>query len=151
MVRRNTKPRRAAVLLEVAIVIPLMILLVTGAVDVSVGVFRYHQVATLSREGARYACVHGGQYSADTGQPLLTGNKLKTDVLMPMSTGLDPALTTCTLSWQPNGDPYPYTTTETGSRKQNMVRVTVTHQWQPLYFLGAAVTLTSTSETPISR
>ena len=132
-------------------VLPIMVLIVAIAADVVSGVFRYHQIATLAREGARYASVHGGQYSKDSGLPLLTGDQLKTSVLLPMSVGLLSTKLSCTISWQPNGDSYPYTTTSTGGRKQNMVRVVVNYQWQPIFLLGSPITLTSTSESPISR
>jgi hypothetical protein len=151
MVKRQSSPRKAAVVLEIAVVIPIMVLIVAIAVDISMGVFRYHQTATLAREGARYASVHGGQYSKDTNQPLLTGEKLQSDVLLPMSVSLNPSLLTCQLSWLPYGDPFPYSTTETGARKQNMVRVTVNYQWRPAFLFGTPINLTSTSETPISR
>lgn len=145
------KKRKASVLVEVALIMPVLVLIVAMAADVVSGVFRFHQVATLAREGARYASVHAGQYSADTGSPLLTGDQLKTSVMLPMSVGLIAANLSCQISWQPNGDSYPYTTTSTGSRKQNMVRVVVSYQWQPIFLLGRSITLTSTSESPISR
>jgi hypothetical protein len=148
---QEQRKRKASVLVEVALIMPVLVLIVAMAADVVSGVFRFHQVATLAREGARYASVHAGQYSADTGTPLLTGDQLKTSVMLPMSIGLIAANLSCQISWQPNGDSYPYTTTSTGSRKQNMVRVVVSYQWQPIFLLGRAITLTSTSESPISR
>src|ERR1043166_90728 len=106
---RQQRRQNASVLIEVAVVMPIMLLIVAIAADVVSGVFRYHQIATLAREGARYASVHAGQYSKDTGQPLLTGDQLKTSVLLPMSVGLLSTNLTCQISWQPNGDSYPYT------------------------------------------
>ncbi len=38
------------------------------------GIYRYQQVASLAREGARYASVHGSQYAADTGNAAATAS-----------------------------------------------------------------------------
>ena len=138
-------------MVEVAIILPIMILLIAMAVDAVSGVFRFQQIATLAREGSRYMCVHAGQYAVDVNQPLTTADQLKNNILLPMSVSLQPSLLSCQITWLPSGDAFPYKTTETGSRKQNMVRVVVSYQWQPIFLLGTPLTLTSASESPISR
>jgi Flp pilus assembly protein TadG len=148
-VRKQTK-RRGAALIEVAIIFPLMVVFVALAVDVVTGVFRYHQVATLSRIGARYAAVHAGQHAVERSTTVVTQDQLKQNVIMPQSVSLDTNLLTCTLSWI-DGSSYPWTdSTDTGTRKQNRVRVVLSYQWQPIFLLGNAVTLTSTSEMTIA-
>ena len=148
---RTTRRRKGASLIEVAIIIPVMIVLVALAVDLSMGVFRYQQVSTLARASSRYASVHAGQYAAESGQPVCTVDTLNTNVIQPMSVGLSSSSLTCTLSWVPNGVTYPSSdTTSTGQLKQNLVRVAITYQWQPVFLLGGAVNLTSTSEMAIS-
>src|SRR5258708_5663079 len=68
MIRRHThSQRRGAALVEAAIVYPVLWLLLIGVVVVGLGVFRYNQVASLAREGSRYACVRCAQYKTDTG------------------------------------------------------------------------------------
>lgn len=57
------RKRRAATVVEAAIVLPATFALVLAIMIGGVGVFRYEQVAHLARETARYASVHGGQYA----------------------------------------------------------------------------------------
>ena len=59
MMRGNTCRRRGAAAVEFAAVAPVLILLLFGTVVGGLGIFRYHQVATLAREAARYASVRG--------------------------------------------------------------------------------------------
>jgi hypothetical protein len=144
------KKRRAAALVEVAIIFPLMVVFVALAVDAVTGVFRYHQVATLSRAGARYAAVHAGQYAVEQSTAVVTQDQLKQNVLLPQSVGLDTNLLTCTLSWI-DGSSYPWSdASDTGTRKQNRVRVVISYQWQPMFLFGSPLTLTSTSEMTIA-
>jgi len=144
------KNRRGATLVEVAIIIPLMVVFVALAIDAVTGVFRYHQVATLSRAGARYAAVHAGQYAAEQTSSVVTQDQLKQNVILPQSVGLTSNLLTCTLSWI-DGSSYPWTdSTDTGVRKQNRVRVVISYQWQPMFLFGTQLTLTSTSEMTIA-
>ena len=44
------------------------------------GVFRYQEVATLAREGARYASTHGYQYRKDAGQAIGTASDWQDDI-----------------------------------------------------------------------
>lgn len=151
MLQRKRPLRKAATMIEVAIIIPLMILLIAIAVDVVSGVYRYHQVATLSRMGARYASVHAGQYEEETGNPVVTETALKANVVLPHSVGLKPELLTVALSWLPDGNAYPWViSSNTGTSRDNMVRVVVTYQWHPIFFFGASLNLSSTSEVAIS-
>jgi Flp pilus assembly protein TadG len=63
MIRKHGKPRRRGVsAVESAVVYPVTILLIVGTVVVGVGVFRYQQLQSLAREGARYASVRGPDY-----------------------------------------------------------------------------------------
>jgi Flp pilus assembly protein TadG len=143
--------RSGSVLIEVAMIIPIMVLIVAMAADVVGGVFRYHQIVTQAREAARYASVHAGTYAKETGQAIVTADQLKNSVILPSSAALEANLLTCQLTWLPNGDPYPYTTKADGSRKQNSVKVVLQYQWKPLFFFGSPLTLSSTSETPVTH
>ncbi len=67
----GTRPGVTAV--ECAIVLPLTFFLLFALVLGSMGMFRYQEVATLAREGARYASTHGHQYRKDGG--LASGNQ----------------------------------------------------------------------------
>lgn len=147
----RSQRRRAAVMIEVAIIVPVFVVLIAMAIDAVSGVVRYHQVATLARMGARYASVHAGQYAEEREANVVTATELKTNVIMNNSFGLQPQLLTCELTWLPNGNTYPFSvSSNTGTLKQNMVRVTVSYQWQPVFLFGRPFTLSSTSETAIS-
>jgi len=52
---------------ECAIVYPLTFLLLLGILVGAIAVFRYQEVASLARQGARYASTHGAQFRKDTG------------------------------------------------------------------------------------
>jgi Flp pilus assembly protein TadG len=149
LIRRQTR-RRGATLVEIAVILPLMLLLMLAAIDTASGVYRYQQVATLAREGARYASVHAGMYSVEKSKPVATADETKTKAVVPRAANLDPAQIICTLTWV-HGSSYPWSVSnDMGGRKTNSVRFTVTYPWKSLFLLGNTITLTSTSEMTIS-
>jgi Flp pilus assembly protein TadG len=65
MLRKHGRPdRRGISVVECAVVYPVTIMLIMGTVIVGLGVFRYQQLQSLAREGARYASVRGPAYIA---------------------------------------------------------------------------------------
>ena len=64
-------PRRGAVILEAALVYPMVFLILLGLIVCGFGVFRFQEVASLSREASRYAAVHGSKYHQVTGKLIL--------------------------------------------------------------------------------
>src|SRR5579883_2066201 len=67
----NRRDRRSGTtLVESALIYSLTFLLLLGLLVGGMGVFRYHELASLAREGARYASTHGAQYRKDIGQPV---------------------------------------------------------------------------------
>ena len=69
-VRRNPNPpRRGSQAVEAAIVIPVVMMLTLGTCSTAMGVYYYQLVATLAREGARWASVHGPTYQAEPQTP----------------------------------------------------------------------------------
>jgi Flp pilus assembly protein TadG len=151
MLKRRMPARRGAALVEVAIIVPLFIFLIAIAADVVSGVYRFQQVATLARTGARYAAVHAGMYAQEWTTSVVTADTLKQNVILPQSFNLNTSLLTCNLSWLPSGNSYPYyDSTDTGVRKYNMVRVELNYSWQPIFLFGSPLTLTSRSEMTIS-
>jgi Flp pilus assembly protein TadG len=143
--------RRGATLVECAIVLPVTFFLLIGLVVGAMGIFRYQEVATLAREGARYASTHGHQYRVDAGLPIGTSADWSADVwnngITPQIIALDPNATSCQVAWpdvinQPGKpDNWP------GSKCD----VTVTYQWFPEVFLIGPFTMTSTSSMPITN
>ena len=129
--------RRGTHLLECAVVVPVLFLLLFGLLVGALGVFRYQQVASLAREGARYASVHGSQYQEVTGKPAATAADVYTNAIAPRAVILDPSQLSSSVTWNPD------------NRQGSTVTVQVTYQWVPEAYLGG-LTLSSTSTTPMS-
>jgi hypothetical protein len=88
--------RRGLSMVEAASIYPVTLLLLVGGLVLGVGVFRYEQLQSLAREGARFASVRGPDYAAAA-----SGNEMATtsDVLNYLtSSGLSADLSslTCT-------------------------------------------------------
>src|SRR5262245_2262943 len=138
MSKRSPKcPRPGATVVECAIVLPFTLFLLFALVIGSMGIFRYQEVATLAREGARYASTHGYQYRKDAGQAAGTDDDWRSDIytnaIAPRMVAVDPNRVTFTASWpdvvnQPGKpDNWP------GSK----VDVTVSYDWFPeMYLIG---------------
>jgi hypothetical protein len=151
MKRRSTLERSGAVSVENAIILPLTFFLILALYVGANGVFRYQEVATLAREGARYASTHGYQSRKDRGLPPGTADDWRQDIydngVSPYIANLDTGSLTCTCTWpdvvnQPGKpDNWP------GSK----VDVTITYQWFPELYLIGPITLTSTSSMPITN
>lgn len=165
--------RRAGVLVEAALVLPITFLLILGVLIGGMGVFRYQEVAHLARLTARYAAVHGGQYAQDNASaitagtlPNVNGNYLAQNIaaanaVLLNSSQLSVSATIITHSgtydWDDtadNNNRMPYST-YTDSNKNtdcvtNAVQVTVSYQWMPEWFLAGPIILTSTAVVPMS-
>jgi hypothetical protein len=135
--------RRAASLVEAALVYPVAVMLILGVVIVAMGVFRYQQVAALAREGARWASVHGWQYQQDTGNAKATSTTVHNTAIVPKAAGLDTTQLSSTTTWT-DASEIPTFEDSSGNTTTNMVTVTVTYNWVPVAYLGS-VTLQSTS------
>ena len=150
MLQRST-PRRATTVVECAFILPVTLFLLLALIVGSMGIFRYQEVATLAREGARYASTHGYQYRQDAGLSQGTSSDWSQDVythaIQPMIVALDESRVSYSCSWpdvinQPGKpDNWP------GSK----VDVTVSYQWLPEWSLVGPITLTSTSSMPITN
>jgi Flp pilus assembly protein TadG len=129
--------RRAAALVEFAFIAPILLLFLIGVVVAGLGVFRYQEVASLAREGARYASVHGKRYQDVTGNPAATPEDVYENAIRPKAVALDMNRLSYSVTWDP------------GNRQGDRVRVQVTYQWIPEAFLGG-IQLRGTSTMPIS-
>jgi len=136
MIRRLQR-RRGAALVETAFVFPVLIVLMIGLIVGALGVFRYQEVASLAREGARYASVRGAKFAQTTGQPAATPDDVYTSAIQPKMVSLDPALMGYSVSWSPD------------NRQGSTVTCTVTYRWLPEILLGG-INLSSTSVMPMS-
>jgi hypothetical protein len=136
---------------ECAIVLPVTFFLIVALIVGGMGMFRYQEVATLAREGARYGSTHGHQYRKDAGLPVGAAADWSADIynnaIVPQIVSLDTSQLSYQVSWpdvinQPGKpDNWP------GSK----VDVTVTYQWFPELYLIGPITLTSTSSMPITN
>jgi hypothetical protein len=129
--------RRAATIVESAVVYPVLMLFVIGLIVAALGVFRYQELASLSREGARWASVRGAKYAASTGNAPATDSDVFNQAIQPRAVILDPANLNYSVTWNPD------------NRQGSTVTVTLTYNWVPEAFLGG-ITLSSTSTMTIS-
>ena len=132
--RTPNPPRRGVQAVEAAIVLPVVMMLILGTFSTAMGVYYYQLVATLAREGARWASVHGPTYQAEHPPPTPpTSQDVYNNAILPMAVGLTPAQLTCVLTMT-----------------SNTATVKVTYQWTPDFFITGPLNLTSTSVMPIS-
>jgi Flp pilus assembly protein TadG len=142
---RHPYPRRAATIVEFAVVGPVTLLLLLGLVIGGLGIFRYQQVAHLAREASRWAAVHGADYARETGNAAATPSSVYSQSISPNAVGLDFSRLTCSvvghdgqpLSNTNNGTAHTATVSGKDVSITNAVTVTVTYQWIPEAFLGS--------------
>jgi Flp pilus assembly protein TadG len=149
--RLHSESRRGATIVEFALVGPLTLLLMIGLLVGGMGIFRYQEVASITRMASRYASVHGTQYQQDTGQPAATAQDIYNNVIVPQNVSLDLSQVQYSVTWNTDNSPY-HTIIVNGNvvPVTNTVTVTITYQWIPEAYLGG-ITLTSTSVTPMSE
>lgn len=154
IVRLSVSRRRGAILFEYAIVFAVLFLLLVGIIVGGMGITAYQQVASLAREGARYACVRGGQYQQETGRSAVSDADVD-NYIRSIAAGLDRnQLQPTTVTWNTSKMPYrvDLTSVPPGRAIANTVSVTVTYRWRPgvvFHWLGT-ITMSSTSEMPMS-
>jgi Flp pilus assembly protein TadG len=135
MIRRNAESRRRGMsMVECAAIFPVTILLLMGTIIMGLGIFRYEQLQSLAREGARYASVHGPSYAAATG-----GSQASTSSVLSYVDGLAVGLSglQCT-SVSYSATSLPCT-----------VSVTLTYTWKPEGLFSSS-TWTVTSSMPVT-
>jgi Flp pilus assembly protein TadG len=136
----HQRPRRGAVMVETAIVLPILFMFLLGTITIGMGIFYYEQVASLAREGARYASVRGSGYGFETGGSAADSGAISTYVST-LATGLDSNSLHVIPTWPDNSS---------SNAPGNRVRVTVSYQWTPLMYISGPITLSSTSEMVVN-
>jgi Flp pilus assembly protein TadG len=148
---RAPQRRSGATTVECALVYPVFFLLVIGLLVGAAGVFRYSQLSSLSREGARYASCHGAQYAKELNVTAPTPADIYNTAILPMAVSFDTSQLNYSITY--NSSNWPFHTTLDSSGNvipiQNTVKVTLTYQWVPEAFLGG-ITMSSTSVMPMS-
>jgi Flp pilus assembly protein TadG len=142
--RMHKQPRRGATIIESAMVLPVALLFLFGIVVGGMGVFRYNELAFLTREAARYASVHGKQYEEETGKTAATADDIYNDVILPKAAILRPENLTCTITWDEDNHPNRIEGTSQNVIT-NTVTVTLTYQWDPEIPFFNSLTMSSTS------
>jgi Flp pilus assembly protein TadG len=139
--KRDRPDRRGAAMLEAAVVYPVTMLLLIGTVVLGIAVFRYEQVQSLAREGARYASVHGPTYASEQNASYAT-NATVLSYIETLAVGMQSSDLSCTVTWAPNPP-----TASTPS----IVTVELSYTWVPeAYFKKQAVSLTASSSMPVT-
>ena len=149
--RRAPQRRSGATVVECAVVYPAVFLVILCLLVGAAGVFRYSQLASLTRETARYASVHGRQYAQEMKVTAPTPADIYNNVVLPRAEGFDTSQLNYSITYNTSNMPY-HTTLDSNKNVipiQNTVTVTLTYQWLPEAFLGG-VTLSSTSVMPMS-
>src|SRR5271166_2944693 len=151
--RTPNPPRRGVQAVEAAIVLPVVMMLTLGTCSTAMGVYYYQLVATLAREGARYASVHGSQY-APYGPPVQPSD-IYINAIEPMAVGLNLSNLTYQVQWgtyDAVSGSWVWTAWVSSSTSlttspqglYNSVQVTVTYQWTPDLYITGPLNLTST-------
>jgi Flp pilus assembly protein TadG len=150
------KPRSGAVLVESAIIYPVLFLLSLAVILLGLSVFRYQQVSHISREASRWASVHGARYAQETGNTAATPDDIYNNAIVPQAAGMQLDGITYTVTWNldANGNPDkrptravqvldPTTNQLKDVAQSNTVTVTVTYNWNTGLFGSIPVSSTS--------
>lgn len=137
----RSRRRRGAAVLEFALVANIFFLFLIGTIVLGMGVFRFVQMAGLTREAARYAAVHGEYFqklAADMG--LSSGAATKQDIInnavKAHAIALDASQLTAqkiTITWNNqdwDGSP---------KSKGGVVAVQMNYTWVPEVFFGTMI------------
>jgi Flp pilus assembly protein TadG len=154
--------RRGATALEAAFVLPVAFMFIIGMVIMGMGIYRYQQMASLAREGARYASVHGSLYYKATGNNY-TASNIYANAIQPMAVGLNLSNLTYQIqwgtytsgswvwtNWVSSSTSPPTSANSSGATLYNGVQVMVTYKWTPGLYIAGSINLTSTSVMPMS-
>jgi Flp pilus assembly protein TadG len=142
---QTVRDRRGATAVEFAFCCPIVFFLIFATMVGALGVFRYQQTAELAREAARYACVHGGLYAQETGNPAATPQSIYDNAIKPSAVAMDLSKLTYQVVWDKSNMPVD-ASESTSTPEGNTVSVTVTYQWFPELILVGPYNLTSTSK-----
>lgn len=133
--------RRGSTLVEAALIMPIVLLFLIGALDVGRAVWSYNVIAEAAREGGRYAIVHGALASTKAGP---SDNDADVEqVVRRYCVGVDPSRITVRSRW-----------TNTDNSRGSTVRVQAEYQYVPVVAAIAgrgSVRMSSTSQMMISH
>lgn len=136
LVRAALRREGGQALVEFSLVSLVFFMLIFGMIDVGRAVWNYNTLAQATREGTRYAIVHGANSSDPSGPVSDNENKIE-DVVEKFASGLDLDELDVDVAW-PNG----------ANSDGNPVTVTSEYTYQPIFnFLGILSFTMSSSST----
>ncbi len=142
--------QRGSTLVEQAIILPVLLALFFGVIDMGRALYSYSFVSYIAREATRWASVRGGGING-LADPGLVTNFVKSAA----GAGIDPANLSATITWvaPPHGSPACPGQGPTDERPGCVVQVTVTYNFKfALPFLPrGTVPMTSASEMIITQ
>jgi Flp pilus assembly protein TadG len=149
-VRLRKPQRKGTTVVECAVVYSITFFLILALIVGGMGIFRYQEMAALSREAARYAGVHGTKYAKDAAVATPTPSDIYNNVILPRAVSLNQSNLSYSITYNTSNDPY-HVKIVNGDviPVYNTVSVTLTYQWVPEVYLGG-ITLSSTSCMPMS-
>src|SRR5262245_29089086 len=129
--------RNATTTVEFAITCPIAFFVIFAIIVGGLGVFRYQQVASAAREGARWASVRGADYGQETGRPAATPEDIYNNAILPAAGALTPSQLTYSVTWDRSNVPLEVVNGNYEQPTGNTVTVTVNYQWFPeMYLIG---------------
>jgi Flp pilus assembly protein TadG len=147
MLRR--RQRRGTILVESAMIYPVLFLLILAIILLGIGVFRYQQVAHIAREASRWASVHGAKYAQETGSTAATPTDVYNNVIVPQAAGMGLENLNYSVTWDTsNAQTRVALVNNNVATISNNVVVTVTYTWNTGLF--GSIPVSSTSVTPMN-
>jgi Flp pilus assembly protein TadG len=163
--RATFQQRQGATTVEAAFAYAVTFLLILGLVVGGMGVFRYQETATLAREAARFASVHGGQYAQENPTQATVDEAYISKVMVQANAfSMDTSKLRVQIALNTNKGSYDWDSTSSTNNRwptssfvsngavtsmTNTVSVTVSYTWMPEVFLVGPITLSSTSVMPM--
>ncbi|MFL5245749.1 MAG: TadE family protein [Gemmataceae bacterium] len=151
--QNNDDKRCGATMIESVLIFSALMMLLVGAFDLGMGVFRQYVLSEAARQGVRKAIVHGnlcpsgwngGPWGTATyGPSAATDSDVKAQAISPFLTGLDPSLVTVKYSWPDNSN-----------AAEKRVKVELSTTWTPILgfiFGGTTYTINASSEMQIAH
>ena len=152
------KTRTGSVLVETACVYPVVFMILLGIMLLGTSVFRYQQVAHISREAARWASVHGSLYAKEKYTTAATAQDVYDNAIAPQAAGMKLTGLSYSVTWNADASgklltgptsTVPATDPVSGLpvyvAVSNTVTVTVTYTWDTGLFGVIPVSSTSTN------
>jgi Flp pilus assembly protein TadG len=142
---------------EAAIVIPVFLTLVLGAIDLGVGVLRYNALSLAARQGARQAIVHGELAPSGWKGGSWGPSAINCSIAAPAGAGASQAVAAVSpvlVSCPPNRTRVRVEWLDGSNGMGDRVRFTVTSEYQPIvaFVFGApTIPLSASSTMPIAH